>query len=424
MHRTVLQHPRPTRLRYLARAAGLFALLGLLTACAGPAAVIHVPCGKANLGLCKQRSPVPQSLVVFLDGTNNAADSYTNVSKLYNLVTLQPDPNLRTAYIRGVGTDGFFARPAGMATGMGIGEDVREAYRFLLDNYEPRRGDKIYIFGFSRGAYAGVILSSLLNSAGLPTAADGLQKDKQAFVERIYKAFKGEKAISIRRAEIAEVIGGDPRSVEIEFVGLWDSVSALGVPDYTVDYRPSVNRYGDQICNIKRLAHVVSADDNRAQSFSPMLMTHKGLIEECDARKSIEDTVTEVWFAGAHSDVGGSYRNTHIGGVSLNWMIKRVPEIIPRQTEVFSNELDATNNGEQSISFVYKAVSRPLHTFAEQTGYNGGKLKVHRSVLRRLADRRPQAFEYDWAAGFPECFQPSGSGLRYIASCGRLEVVD
>ena len=424
MYRSALRRPRPTPLRNLIRTAGVLALLGLLTACAGPAAVIHVPCGKANLGLCKQRSPESQSLVVFLDGTNNAADSYTNISKLYNLVTLQPDPHIRTAYIRGVGTDGFFCRSTSMATGMGIGEDVREAYRFLLDNYNPSRGDKIYIFGFSRGAYAGVILSSLLNSAGLPVAADGSQRDKEAFVERIYKAFKGEKPIGLRRAEIAKLIGGDPRPVGIEFVGLWDSVSALGVPDYTINYRPSVNRYGDQVCNIKRLVHVVSADDNRAQAFSPMLMTHNGLIEECDDRKSIEDTVTEVWFAGAHSDVGGSYRNTHIGGVSLNWMIKRVPEIIPRQTDVFANELDATNNGEQSISFAYKAVNRPLHHFAEETGYNGGKLKVHRSVLRRLAVRRPQSFEYDWAAGFPGCFEPSDDGLRYIASCGRLEVVD
>jgi hypothetical protein len=198
----------------------------------------------------------------------------------------------------------------------------------------------------------------------------------------------------------------------------------LGAPDYEVNYKPSVNRYGDQVCNIRRLAHVVSADDNRAQAFSPMLMTHKGLVEECDERKSIKGTVTEVWFAGAHSDVGGSYRNTHIGGVSLNWMMKQVPEIIPRGAVVFENELDATNNGEQTISFAYKAINRPLHTFAAETGYNDGKLKVHRSVIRRLAVRRPQSFEYDWAAGFPGCFEPSGDGLRYIASCGRLEVVD
>jgi len=411
-------------LRPLVRATATLTLLGLLAACAGPAGVVHVPCGKTNLGLCKQRSDSPQTLAVFLDGTNNAADSYTNVSKLYNLVTLQADKDIRTVYIRGVGTDGFFGQATGMATGMGIGDDVREAYRFLMDNYRPGRGDRIYIFGFSRGAYAGVILSSLVNTAGLPVTADGYAQDPVAFVEKVYKAFKGEKPIGTRRAEVAKVIGRSPSTVDIEFVGLWDTVSALGAPDYEVNYKPSVNRYGDQVCNIRRLAHVVSADDNRAQAFSPMLMTHKGLVEECDDRKNIKGTVTEVWFAGAHSDVGGSYRNTHIGGVSLNWMMKQVPEIIPRGAVVFENELDATNNGEQTISFAYKAINRPLHTFAAETGYNDGKLKVHRSVIRRLANRTPQTFEYNWLAGFPGCFEPSDAGWRFIESCGRLELVD
>ena len=411
-------------LRPLVRATAAIILLGLLGACAGPAGVVHIPCGKSNPGLCKERPGGPQALAIFLDGTNNAADSYTNVSNIYNLVTLQANKDIRTIYIRGVGTDGFFGRATSMATGMGIGEDVREAYRFLMDNYIPGRGDRIYIFGFSRGAYAGVILSSLVNTAGLPVMADGYKRDPVAFAEKVYKAFKGEKPIGTRRAEVAKVIGRSPTAVDIEFVGLWDTISALGAPDYKVNYKPSVNRYGDQVCNIRRLVHVVSADDNRARAFSPMLMTHKGLVEECDDRKNIKGTVTEVWFAGAHSDVGGSYSNTHIGGVSLNWMMKQVPEIIPRGAVVFENELDATNNGEQTISFAYKAGSRLLHTYAAETGYNNGKLKVHRSVIRRLANKTPQEFEYNWLTGFPGCFEPSGAGWRFIESCGRLEVVD
>ena len=93
----------------------------------------------------------------------NEEGSHTNISKLHKLVTLQNKDDVLSTYIEGVGTR---KRILGMATGWGIGNDVRSAYLFLLENYKEH--DKVYVFGFSRGAYASRILSSMLYVAGIP----------------------------------------------------------------------------------------------------------------------------------------------------------------------------------------------------------------------------------------------------------------
>ncbi|RXJ74423.1 hypothetical protein CS022_02105 [Veronia nyctiphanis] len=122
--------------RYLRLCLITFLFVGL-SGCHSMTAVTHIP---------KSDNTLPINLAVFLDGTANSEASYTNISKLHNLMTLQDAPLLRTSYIKGVGTDG---RVLGMALGFGIGHDVREAYLFLAENYDHRRGDTVYLFGFS-----------------------------------------------------------------------------------------------------------------------------------------------------------------------------------------------------------------------------------------------------------------------------------
>jgi uncharacterized protein (DUF2235 family) len=361
---------------------------------------------------------VKQDIIVFLDGTANTEVSRTNVAMLHNLVTLQPNPNIRSIYVQGVGTDGILFKPiAGMATGAGIGEDVREAYEYISKNYVQDRGDKIYIFGFSRGAYAARILAGLIYVAGIPQLNDLPVNTQNDFIEDIYAAYKGKKSIEDRREKIAGESRGIPfYPATIEFMGLWDTVEALGLPNFDELIENVNGKYVDQICNIKKAAHALSIDDNRAQIFTPISLTSKEVIKHCKKDISIEDTVDEVWFAGAHSDVGGGYSDSELNGVSLNWMLQQISEfnIVPENTSVFEDPLGKSHDPSTGFfEVIYTNLNRNIPYYLKDTGYNGGKPKVHSSVFKRLSKVVKGAREFDWmhegtakyTRNYPECFE-------------------
>ena len=214
----------------------------LLVGCSRMTAIKHIP---------KADNDKPIKLAVFLDGTANDEGSHTNIAKLHNLASLQPSRNIRTCYLKGVGTDG---KVIGMAMGWGIGHDVREAYLFLAENYDHERGDQIFLFGFSRGAFAARILAALIFTAGIPDVSEIDGAGRYDFMKKIYQAFKGKKSLAQRREAVSVVIGHPPVPRKIEFLGLWDTVEALGVPDYEEDWELPNSRYEDQLCNIKKAA--------------------------------------------------------------------------------------------------------------------------------------------------------------------------
>jgi len=387
----------------------IFIAIMLTTGCANNTIVKHIP---------SSPSGTPIKLAVFLDGTANSEGSYTNVSKLYNLTVLQERDDVRAGYIEGVGTNG---KLIGMAMGWGIGKDVREAYRFLAENYKPNRADEIYIFGFSRGAYAARILSALVHVAGIPNVSHLDDDEADAYIEKIYTAFKIEdKSVDYRRGKVEAVIGYKPTSVKVEFMGLWDTVEALGWPDYEEDTGEPNSRYADQLCNIKKAAHAMSIDDDRAQIFTPILLTRDHLINECK-EVNINEVVDEVWFSGAHSDVGGGYDDTDISGVSLNWMLGKLMsyKLVPNLAKVYSDFKDTTHDPREGFfSYIYRELSRSIDVYSENSSYNGGKLKVHRSVLDRLAQTPVKPFESHWfeTDKYKACFKPTSNGLEYMQS--------
>ncbi|WP_319523280.1 DUF2235 domain-containing protein [uncultured Desulfosarcina sp.] len=388
-----------------------------LSGCATTTAVNHIP---------KALNNDPIKLVIFFDGTSNDEGSYTNIAKLYNLITLQDSTNIRTSYIKGVGTD---LKVIGMIMGLGIGKDVREAYLFLSENYDPTRGDKIFIFGFSRGAYAARILTALVHVAGIPDLSKFKPTQRPSYIKEIYHAYKSKKkSITDRRKDVAAVLGYTPDSVDIEFVGLWDTVEALGIPDYQENWVKPNPRYADQLCNIKKAAHAVSIDDDRARIFTPILLTHKHLVESCKTIK-IDHVVDEVWFSGAHSDVGGGYKNTHISGVSLNWMLKKISmyNLVPDNSRVYADYKGLTHDPEAGLwGLIYLKRSRNLVDYANHTEYNNNKLKIHRSVFDRLKKIKPKKFEYQWlnSTDFSGCFYSNGDGIEYIESKHCFDVVE
>lgn len=356
----------------------------------------------------------PKKLVVFLDGTANHEGSYTNVARLHKLVTLQDNPDIGAVYIEGVGTSGRFI---GMSMGWGIGVDVRNAYRYLGENYRPERNDEIYIFGFSRGAYAARILAALLHVAGVPDLRGVPEARRADYVSSIYHAYKGDKSIAQRRQHIISATQLKPASVPVKFMGLWDTVEALGLPDYRENIEAPNSRYADQLCNVARAAHALSIDDNRARIFTPILLTRDHLVKDCPS-VNIDKVVDEVWFAGAHADVGGGYADTDIDGVSLNWMLSQIKDygLAPPNSRVFANPYGLTHNPERfMLGMLYKELNRNLPMYTTNTSYNGGRLKIHRSVLDRLAKDGVRSFESQWFSSerYKDCFTHNGARAEY-----------
>ncbi|WP_412479774.1 phospholipase effector Tle1 domain-containing protein [Azonexus sp. IMCC34839] len=383
-----------------------------------------------------QHNGGPHKIAVFFDGTANDEESDTNIKRLHSLVSLQKrtDVSISTIYIEGVGADG---KVLGMAMGWGIGARVRDAYAFLLENYSP--GDQIYIFGFSRGAYSGRILASMLNSAGLP---ERRSHSAEYVADVVYAAFKGKAGLTQRREQIDNALQqlglriAPPVGVEV--MGLWDTVEALGVPDYAPNIEVPNSRYGDQLCNVKQAYHAMSIDDDRERIFTPILLTRDHLLEECGVAKKdyaafLDSHVDEVWFSGAHADVGGGYQDSLLGGVSLNWMLGKLRPtgLLPPGAGVPEDRFCTSHDPEKGLpwAILYHRQSRNLERYTASSNYNkrGGTpyLKIHRSVIERLAKIPPRSTEYPWQESnkFWSCFKEGR--LDYVGgpAC-RLMVVD
>ncbi|WP_299439265.1 DUF2235 domain-containing protein [uncultured Aquimarina sp.] len=371
------------------------------TSCAIKTPIVHNPIynGKA-----------PKKLAVFLDGTHNNEGSYTNISKLHNLTTLQDSPNVSTVYLRGVGNG---ADILGMITGSGMKREVCKGYLYLAEHYDHQRKDEIYIFGFSRGAYASRVLAGLIYVAGIIDVKDIPKEKRLKFIKKIFEAHKTKKTLENRRKDIFEITGKtiNPDDYKIEFMGLWDTVAALGVPKYDEEYYAPKNNYFDQLCNVKKAVHALSINDNRSSIFTPVLLTQERMVSTCPEVKP-EEIANEVWFFGAHSDVGGGSRNTNISGVSLNWMIKQLEpyQLLRPDVKVYEDRFDKTNNPAKGfVRLFYPRSSRKLSFLVSKNGYKKEKLKIHKSVLDRLQVSL-QTYEINLIKLFSECFEKNQIG--------------
>ena len=391
-------------------------VLLLFCACGSKKAIVHNP---VSFGIA------PKKLAVFMDGTTNNERSYTNVSKLYNLVSLQNNPNIGAAYLRGVGNGADFA---GMITGAGIRGEVCNGYLYLAEHYDHKRKDEIYLFGFSRGAYAARIIAGMIHSAGIIDLSNIPRNKRLRFIKKIYNAHKGNKTLQERRNAVFEVT--QQRVVyddyKIEFMGLWDTVASLGIPDFKDDYYVEETKYHDQLCNVKRASQALSLNDNRGSIFTPSILSDDYLVQEC-MEINPQDIVNEVWFFGAHSDVGGGALNTNISGVSLNWMIGQLKEyeLLSPTSAVYENRMDITNNPRNGfMKLFYPKKGRKLVFFTSKNGYKKEKLKLHHSVLDRL-EGSLQTYEINLIKLFGECFKKNDKGgYDYLEDSECFDIVN
>jgi len=368
-----------------------------------------------------QISAAPEKkIAVFFDGTHNDIAADTNIKKLHSLASLQKREDLASIYIEGVGTK---TDVLGMGTGFGVRPRVIIAYAFLIENYKhgsaPIKDDDIFVFGFSRGAYQARILASLLNTVGI-VKAPGI--DAYEAARLTFDAFKTDKnqALSLaeRRLAVGQALEGtgitaDDKPVRVKVLGLWDSVEALGIPDwigrleekfglqaYPVNIDSPNLRYGDQLCNVDNAFQALSIDDNREWVFTPLPLTRKHLFSECPAAKHVPNgQFAEVWFAGAHSDVGGGYPDSLLSGVSLNWMISQLIDfaLLPVGAAAPENPYGSSHDPEAAMlwGMLYHAKSRDIagYVLDDKQHTVPATFCVHESVFDRRRRIPPKEHE-------------------------------
>lgn len=200
-------------------------------------------------------------------------------------------------YLAGIGTTGTFAKQAwDGATGTGTSERIIEAYRFLAERHNP--GDRIFGFGFSRGAFAVRSLAGLLQHVGLPESPRKLNEQE---LSTLYTAYRqGCPYIPETNVESKQ------REVRVKFLGLWDTVGALAFQG------KKSNFHKISPANVERVAHALALDELR-RDFEPEFWENSG-------RTTV---VEEAWFAGAHTNIGGGYENEELSNIALAWVISR-----------------------------------------------------------------------------------------------------
>jgi uncharacterized protein (DUF2235 family) len=258
-------------------------------------------------------------LVICCDGTWNRADQEragepcpTNVVKLAYRVAKRDgagNPQI-VLYNHGVGTGNGLDRLSGGAFGAGLEDNIHEAYRFLVGNYEL--GDEIYVFGFSRGAFTARSLVGMIRNCGILTRGSVAQY--RAAVALYRDDERGpDHAFSLEFKQNFSVCSdGD---IPVRFVGVWDTVGALGIP--LAGLRSVTRRrqqfHDTQLSGIVEYAYHALAIDERRGPFEPTLW---------DPRSKPRQTVRQVWFCGVHSDIGGGYPEHGLSDISLQWMIE------------------------------------------------------------------------------------------------------
>ena len=379
---------------------------------------------------------MPKNLVLFSDGTGNGASALfkTNVWRLYQALDLKDpadpaQPRQFTRYDDGVGTSSF--KPLawlGGAFGVGLARNVQDLYVFLCRSYAP--GDRIYVFGFSRGAFTIRVLIGLVMSQGL-LRWQGSEAELQRQARNAYRAFRaakfgGNPMVALLRAlrdgwlwlwngllrrpafspELCIGRPGSSDAIEIHFAGLWDTVDAYGLPvdeltraidifiwpltmrDYTLDKR------------VLRACHALALDDER-NAFHPRLWNDaddsidladpRGRDGQPVAPNIGHERISQVWFAGMHANVGGGYPDDGLACVALGWVMDqaelnglRLEPQIRDELKALADDNAPLYDSRHGLAGYYRYNPRRIEALVQRDRLRIGPVKVHESVLRRI----------------------------------------
>ncbi len=347
-------------------------------------------------------------IIICFDGTWNTpdkktsdGDESTNVWRFFESVA-ERDANGMSQikwYDQGVGTK-WYDKVRGGAFGVGLSANIQEGYRFLAKVYED--GDDVFVNGFSRGAYTARSLVGMVRNCGLVTP-DNIKRVPDAY--QLYRTrdegADGANALFFR--------SNFSREIKIKFLGVWDTVGALGVPVQSFDWfnKKFYEFHDTELSSIVENAfHAVAVDEHR-EAYTATLWNPK-------VRST--QRLEQVWFPGAHANVGGGYKERELSDIALAWMQEKATScglalndvLVPKITAV--NAVGrARNSYEEFLGGFYRLTHerhfRPIGNAAF------GNEAVHTSVverLQRLANYRPK-----------NAVSPNVSGVRNPGS-GRL----
>ncbi|MFT6711067.1 MAG: hypothetical protein ACJATO_001449 [Arenicella sp.] len=325
-----------------------------------------------------------KNIVIFSDGTGQEGGKGpdTNVYKLFKAVKNRT-PEQIVFYDRGLGTG--WQKLLGNLAGVGISKNIQDCYRFIFENYEA--GDKIYLFGFSRGAATVRSLSGFIHTFGV------LPKSRPELIKRAYKIYKISNPQKREIAAEAFSKSHHPMWTKIKFVGVWDTVAALGLPLPILssvlnkvpfckhkfhDYRLSES--------IETAYHALSIDDER-KSFHPTFW---------DETIAKGQTMEQVWFCGAHTDVGGGYKHDSLSNITLKWMAEKAINngLLLHSKNILSLPLDVNGHLHNSRKPPFKKFFRKeVRNWPEfdALGVRRGAPNIHPSVLKRTINSENKA---------------------------------
>lgn len=327
-------------------------------------------------------------LILCCDGTWNSADQVndgapcpTNVVKLGYRVAKRDGATLQVIYYgQGVGTGNAIDRFTGGAFGDGLEDNIHDAYRFLVANYEP--GDELYVFGFSRGAFTARSIGGMIRKCGI-LRRDGVRQYAEAVA--LYRGSEhpddpGPVAFRTRYSVMAQ------EDIPIRFIGVWDTVGSLGIPlrGLRALTRGKHQFHDTELSeNVEFAYHALAINEHRAP-FEPTLWQYK---------PKPNQRVEQVWFCGAHSDVGGGYASSELSDIALDWMVQKArgtglafDQAAVDAYPLNANALGKLHNSKTGLYIVTPGIDRAIgltaETDAEQARYDPTQ-SIHESVLTR-----------------------------------------
>ncbi len=279
-------------------------------------------------------------IAIFCDGTWNKSDAPrpTNVMRFARALrrTGTDGTAQQVIYVAGVGSGrgtNMFSRLADKVTGgvfgMGLSQNIEEAYWHLAFNYEP--GDEIYIFGFSRGAFTARSLAGLIRSCGVPTEETmrRIPEAMKSYRSRGKDGHPDAEGPMAFRASFSPLVATSQKDAEarpgachllrVTYLGVWDTVGSLGIPNQFFISRYVNWRYRFHDHRLSRSVasarHAVAVDERR-RNFEPTLWENIDELNDQSAAKAYE----QRWFQGVHSAIGGGGDIRDVADITLKWL--------------------------------------------------------------------------------------------------------
>lgn len=352
-------------------------------------------------------------IAIFCDGTWNRTDPVrqTNVVKMAQ--TVAPKDAAGNAqvvvYVPGVGTgrgSNALARSSdkifGGAFGWGLNNNIIEAYRALIFLYEP--GDEIYIFGFSRGAFTARSLAGLIRSAGILTRQNvgEIPRAMDLYRTRGDHGHPDNETIQTKRAALSPAVatskvdldkrGGSAVLLRLAYLGVWDTVGAMGMPGIFGLVAKAVNAkylFHDMVLSssVASARHAVAIDERR-RTFPPSLWDNiAALNTRFPARGKAPDAYQQKWFAGDHGSIGGGGEIVGLSAFSFGWVAEGAEAaglVLDAHLRAYADGLcdaQAPIYNVKVPSFLTKMMRHPA---ADRAGPSDAA-QVHDSVVERIA---------------------------------------